>query len=213
MLNDLLEKLRDLDALVAWAGYVGCAAIIFAETGLLIGIFLPGDSLLFSAGLYATGGNLNVWILGAILNVAATAGNQTGYWIGRTTGPAIFKREDSRFFKKSYVTRAHNFYEKHGGKAIVLARFVPIVRTLAPVVAGVANMNYRTFLLYDIVGGIVWVWSIVLAGYYLGLQFPAIKENIELVILIIVFLSITPAIYAWWKERADRHAAAAKPET
>jgi membrane-associated protein len=206
MLNDLFEKFRDLDALVAWAGYIGCAAIIFAETGLLIGIFLPGDSLLFTAGLFAAEGKLNVWLLGALLNVAATAGNQSGYWIGRTTGPAIFKREDSRFFKKSYVTRAHNFYEKHGGKAIVLARFVPIVRTLAPVVAGVANMKYRTFLFFDIVGGILWVWSIVLLGYLLGVHVPAIRENLELAILIIIFLSITPAIYAWWKERGDRRA-------
>ena len=201
MLNDLLDKLRDLNSLVAWAGYVGTALIIFAETGLLIGIFLPGDSLLFTAGLFAAKGHMNIWLLCVLLNIAATAGNQTGYWIGRTTGPAIFKRDDSRFFKKRYVKRAHDFYEAHGGKAIVLARFVPIVRTLAPVIAGVGNMNYRTFLLYDIVGGILWIWSITLLGYYLGLKVPGIEQNLELVILIIIFLSIAPAIIAWYKER------------
>ncbi|HKS07304.1 MAG TPA: VTT domain-containing protein [Gemmatimonadaceae bacterium] len=215
MLNDLLQKFGDLNALVQWAGYVGMAIIIFAETGLLIGIFLPGDSLLVTAGLLASQGygDLNVWLLGLILNCAATAGNQTGYWIGRKVGPRIFVRDDSMFFKKKYVERAHKFYAKHGGKTIIIARFVPIVRTLAPVVAGVGQMNYRTFVLYDIVGGIGWVWSTLLAGYYLGRVFPGIEHNLEYVILFVVFLSILPAIFAWWKEKRSQPTAGVEPET
>lgn len=201
MLNDWLDKLQDLRGLIQWAGYLGTAIIIFAETGLLIGIFLPGDSLLVTAGVLASQGYLNVWLLGLILNVAATAGNQTGYWIGRTTGPRIFKRDDSRFFKKKHVARAHAFYEKHGGKTIIIARFVPIVRTLAPVIAGVGNMKYRTFLMFDIIGGVLWVWSTLLAGYYLGRIFPGIEQNMEYVILLIIFLSVLPMIIAWWKEK------------
>jgi membrane-associated protein len=208
MLNDLLDKFGDLRALITWAGYVGTAAIIFAETGLLIGIFLPGDSLLVTAGVLASQGYLNVWLLGAILNVAATVGNQTGYWIGRTTGPRIFTRDDSRFFKKKHVKRAHDFYEKHGGKTIIMARFVPIVRTLAPVIAGVGNMKYRTFLMYDIIGGIMWVWSTLLAGYYLGRVFPGIEHNMEYVILLIIFLSVLPMIIAYYKEKRSATATA-----
>ena len=207
MLNDLFAKLGDLEALITWAGYVGTAIIIFAETGLLIGIFLPGDSLLVTAGWLAADGHLDIVLLGVILNVAASIGNQTGYWIGRTTGPRIFTRDDSRFFKKKYVTRAHDFYAKHGGKAIILARFVPIVRTLAPVVAGVGNMNYRKFLLYDIVGGILWVWSMVLAGYYLG-QIPGMKDRFEYVVILIIFLSVLPMFIAWWKEKRSATATA-----
>jgi membrane-associated protein len=211
MLNDLLQKLTDLPELIQWAGYLGMALIIFAETGLLFGIFLPGDSLLVTAGLLASQGygNLNVWLLGVILNVAATAGNQTGYWIGRKAGPKVFVRDDSVLFKRQHVERAHAFYAKHGGKTIIIARFVPIVRTLAPVVAGVGMMNYRTFVFYDIVGGIGWVWSTLLAGYYLGRLVPGIEHNLEYVILLVIFLSISPGIIAWWREKRARPTPAA----
>ena len=200
-LSDFLKNLRDLPALIEWAGYIGMSLIIFAETGLLIGIFLPGDSLLVTAGFLASQGFLNVWILGVLLNIAATAGNQSGYWIGRSTGPRIFKREDSRLFNKKHVQRAHDFYARHGGKTIIIARFVPIVRTFAPVIAGVGNMRYSTFLLYDLVGGVMWVWSTLLLGYYLPRVFPGVQDHIEQVILAVIFVSFLPVVWGWWTER------------
>jgi membrane-associated protein len=199
--REFVSKLGDLTALAVWAGYIGMPLIIFAETGLLLGVFLPGDSLLVTAGFLASQGYFNVWLLGAILNVAATAGNQTGYWIGRSAGPKVFAREDSRFFKKKYVDRAHDFYQRHGGRTIIIARFVPIVRTFAPVIAGVGKMNYRKFLFYDIVGGILWIWSTLLIGYYIPRWFPGAKEHIEKVILGVIFLSLLPGVFGWWAER------------
>jgi membrane-associated protein len=207
-LSDLLQKFRNLPDLVHSASYIGMLAIIYAETGLLIGIFLPGDSLLVTAGFIASQGTLNVWWLGVGLTLAATAGNQTGYWLGRSTGPRIFKREDSFFFNKKHVKRAHDFYARHGGKTVILARFVPVVRTFAPVIAGVGNMKYKTFLLFDIVGGVMWVWSTLLIGYYLPRVFPGVENHIEKVILGVIFLSMLPGVYGWWSEirRAKRSA-------
>ncbi|MBX6332135.1 MAG: VTT domain-containing protein, partial [Gemmatimonadaceae bacterium] len=158
-LIDLWHQLSDVQALVQWGGYVVLTAIIFAETGLLIGFFLPGDSLLVSAGLLAAHGTLNVYLMGLILSVAAIVGDSVGYAMGRAAGPRIFTREDSLLFNKKHLYRAHAFYEKHGGKTIVLARFMPIIRTFAPVVAGVAEMRYRDFVLYNVLGGIGWVWG------------------------------------------------------
>jgi membrane-associated protein len=200
-LREFIDKLGDINALVVWAGYIGMPLIIFAETGLLLGVFLPGDTLLVAAGFLASQGYFNVWILGVLLNVAATAGNQAGYWIGRSAGPRVFAREDSRFFKKKYVDRAHDFYQRHGGKTIIIARFVPIVRTFAPVIAGVGNMKYRTFLLYDIVGGVLWVWSTLLIGYYIPRWFPGAKDHIEKVVLAVIFISLLPGVFGWWAER------------
>jgi membrane-associated protein len=200
-IREFIRRLGDLTALAVWAGYIGMPIIIFAETGLLIGVFLPGDSLLVTAGFLASQGYFNVWLLGAILNIAATAGNQTGYWIGRTAGPKVFAREDSRFFKKKYVDRAHDFYQRHGGKTIIIARFVPIVRTFAPVIAGVGKMRYRTFLFYDVVGGIAWIWSTLLIGYYLPRWIPGAKDHIEKVILGVIFISLLPGVWGWWIER------------
>ena len=201
---DLFHRLSDLNALIMWAGYVGLTIIIFAETGLLIGFFLPGDSLLVTAGLLASQGvgNLNVYLLGTILSIAAIVGDSVGYSIGRAAGPRIFSREDSRFFKKAHLIKAHEFYQRHGGKTIVLARFMPIVRTFAPVVAGVAAMEYRQFVFFNVFGGLLWIWSMLFTGYFLGRFVPGIDQHIEKVILIVIFLSILPGIIGWLRERA-----------
>jgi membrane-associated protein len=203
-LSDLFDRLRDLRGLVQWAGYVGLTIIIFAETGLLIGFFLPGDSLLVTAGLLCSQPDfgLNVWLLGIILTIAAIVGDTVGYSIGRATGPRIFTREDSLFFNKKHLLRAAAFYEKHGGKTIILARFMPIVRTFAPVVAGVGQMNYRSFVFYNVIGGVLWIWSMLMTGYVLGRYWPGIDKHIEKVILLVIFLSILPGIIGWWRERS-----------
>ncbi len=203
-LTQLFERLRDLPALVQWAGYVGLTLIIFTETGLLLGFFLPGDSLLVTAGLLASDPafGLNVWLLGLILTVAAIVGDTVGYGIGAASGPRIFTREDSLLFHKKHLLRAQAFYERHGGKTVILARFMPIVRTFAPVVAGVGKMPYRSFLLFNVVGGIAWVWSMLLIGYILGRTVPAVAQHIEKVILVVIFLSILPGIIGWWRERS-----------
>jgi membrane-associated protein len=200
-ISDLLHKYRDLEGLIKAVGYIGLVAIVFTETGLLIGFFLPGDSLLVTAGLLASQDFLNVYVLGALLSVAAITGDQVGYSIGRATGPRIFKREDSRFFNKKHVDAAARFYEKHGGKTIVIARFVPIIRTFAPVVAGVAQMRYRDFVFYNIAGGLLWVWSMLFTGYFLGRYVPGVKDHVEKLILLIIFLSILPGIIGWWRNR------------
>ncbi len=212
-LIDLWHRLTDVEAIVRWGGYVGLTTIVFVETGLLVGFFLPGDSLLVTAGLLASQPDfgLNVYYLGILLSIAAIAGDQVGYYIGHTTGPRIFTREDSRFFNKKHLYRAHDFYEKHGGKTIVLARFMPIIRTFAPVVAGVAQMRYRDFVFYNIAGGLAWVWSMLFTGYFLGRYVPGIAEYLELVIITVIFLSILPGIIGWWRERARARRAAAAP--
>jgi membrane-associated protein len=200
--TELFDRLRDLPALVQWAGYVGMFAIIFTETGLFFGFFLPGDSLLVTAGLLISQGlPLDLVTLGLLLTFAAVAGDTLSYWIGRTSGPRLFAREDSLFFKRKHLLRAAEFYEKHGAKTIVLARFMPIVRTFAPVVAGAASMNYRRFWIYNLFGGVVWIWSMLLVGYFLGSRFPAVGRHLEKVILVVIFLSILPGIIAWLRER------------
>jgi membrane-associated protein len=205
-LSELFARLRDLPALVQWAGYVGLTLIIFAETGLLIGFFLPGDSLLVTAGLLSSQSDfgLNVWLLGAILTVAAIVGDSVGYSVGKLSGPRLFTRENSVLFNKQHLLRAHAFYEKHGGKTIVLARFMPIIRTFAPVVAGIGEMEYRAFLAYNVIGGIAWVWSMLMIGYVLGRTVPAVAQHIEKVILLVIFLSILPGIISWWRERTKK---------
>ncbi len=201
-LTAFFERLRDLPALVQWAGYVGLTLIIFAETGLLAGFFLPGDSLLVTAGLLAADPafGLNVWLLGAILSVAAVAGDSVGYAFGKATGPRIFTRDDSLFFHRKHLLTAQAFYERHGGKAVVLARFMPIARTFAPVVAGVGRMRYGAFVTYNIVGGVLWIWSMLLTGYVLARTVPGVARHVEKVILLVIFLSILPGIIAWWRE-------------
>lgn len=200
---EFFNRLRDVKALVQWGGYVGLTAIVFAETGLVIGFFLPGDSLLVTAGLFASQPQfgLNVYLLGTILSAAAIVGDAVGYWIGRMSGPRLFKKEESMFFKPKYLRQAHDFYERHGGKTIVIARFMPIVRTFVPVVAGAAGMNYARFTAFNVFGGIFWIWSMLFTGYFLGRYIPGVDEHIELVIIVVVVLSILPGLYHWWKAR------------
>jgi membrane-associated protein len=207
LLSELFDRLRDLPALITWAGYVGLAAIIFTETGLFFGFFLPGDSLLVTAGLLASQGLLDVVLLGMLLSAAAIIGDNTNYWIGRYSGPRIFTREDSLLFRRKHLLRAHDFYERHGGKTIVLARFMPIVRTFAPLVAGAAGMNYRTFVFFSVTGGLFWIWSMLLTGYWLGRTMPGVADHIEIVILIVIFLSILPGIISWLRARRKTPAA------
>jgi membrane-associated protein len=201
-LLDFLHRLRDVRGLIAWGGYVGLTAIIFAETGLLVGFFLPGDSLLVTAGLLAaTTGALNVWLLGLLLTVASIVGNTVGYGIGHTAGPRLFTREDSLFFNKKHLYRAHQFYERHGGKTIIIARFMPIVRTFVPVVAGMASMGYRRYTMFNVVGGFAWIWSMLFIGYFLGRYIPGVDQHVETVIIIVIFLSFLPGIIGWLKAR------------
>jgi membrane-associated protein len=181
-------------------GYALLAGIVFAETGLLVGLFFPGDSLLFTVGVVAGAGGLDVVRIIAVLVVASIAGDQTGYWLGRRTGPAIFSRKDSRLFKQEYVTSTTRFYEKHGGKTLIYAKFVPIVRTFAPFMAGVGRMNYGRFLSFNIWGGLGWVLLATLAGYNLG-GIAIIRRNFEKVVLLIVFLSIAPIVLHLLRER------------
>jgi membrane-associated protein len=207
----LWHQLTDLEGLIRWGGYFVLTAIVFTETGLLVGFFLPGDSLLVTAGLLASQGFLNVYVMGVLLSVAAIVGDSVGYAIGRATGPRIFTREDSLFFNKRHLLRAHAFYQRHGGKTIVLARFMPIIRTFAPVVAGVGQMEYRAFVTYNVFGGLLWVWSMLFTGYVLGRYIPGIEDHVEKVIVVVVFLSILPGIIGWWRERRAAAAAAQSP--
>ena len=208
-LLDLFHQLNDLRTLVQAAGYIGLTAIIFSETGLLIGFFLPGDSLLVTAGLLATQPQfgLNIWLLGLLLTVAAIVGNTLGYAIGRYTGPRLFTRDDSLLFKKKHLYQAQAFYEKHGGKTLIIARFMPIVRTFVPVVAGLGTMNFRTYTAYNVLGAVLWIWSMLFVGYFLGLYIPGVEHHITKVILVVIFLSILPGLISWWRERSRPKAA------
>jgi membrane-associated protein len=178
-------------------------AIVFAESGLLIGFFLPGDSLLFSAGLLIATGILkqNIVATIAVIVVAAISGDQVGYQIGRKIGPALFTRPKSRLFDPKNALRARDFFEKYGVKTIVMARFVPIVRTFAPVVAGVGEMKLKVFTTYNVIGGAVWGILVPLAGYFLGKRFPSLEKRIDLVAVIIVFVSVLPMVIEYWRER------------
>jgi len=202
-LTNFLHQVYDVEGIIRWGGMAMLIAIVFAETGLLIGFFLPGDSLLVTAGVFAAAGHLDIWTLLLSVSAAAVIGDQLGYYIGLRTGPRIFTREDSFLFKRAHLMRAHAFYEKHGGKTIILARFVPIVRTFAPVVAGVAEMNYRNFVTYNVVGGILWVWSMSLLGYSLGRVVPDIDRHIHIVIGVVIVLSILPGIIEVWRSRRE----------
>ncbi len=203
-LKHLFHQLTDVETMVRVGGLSAMTAIVFAETGLMVGFFLPGDSLLVTAGVFAANGRLSIWWLNILLVAAAILGDTVGYWIGRKAGPALFNRPRSRFFNPAHLRRAHDFYEKHGGKTIIIARFMPIVRTFAPVVAGMGKMEYRRFLSFNVFGGLLWVVSMTLIGYYLG-QFAWVKNNIEIVIVIVVFVSILPGLIAaaleWLKKR------------
>lgn len=200
-LQQAFHFITDVQGLVQWGGLLMVCIIIFVETGLFVGFFLPGDSLLVTAGLFAAKGDIDLVLLLVLASLCAVAGDQTGYLIGRKAGSALFKREDSRLFKRKHLLKAHDFYEKYGNKTIVIARFVPIVRTFAPAVAGAAGMNYRHFVTYNIMGGILWVFSMVLGGYIMGKAIPNLDKYIHLVIVVVVFLSILPAIIEIYKAR------------
>ncbi|MCS6886539.1 MAG: VTT domain-containing protein [Acidobacteriota bacterium] len=200
-LIELFKTVMDVRALIVWGGYIGLIAIVFAETGLMAGFFLPGDSLLVTAGLFAAKGDLDIWVLNVTLIIAAIVGDAVGYYIGHKAGQALYSRPNSRFFKREHLLRAKRFYDKHGGKTIILARFIPIIRTFAPTVAGAAEMTYRKFAIYNVVGGIAWVTSMTLLGYFLGSAIPNIDKHIHLVIAVVVFLSILPGIIEYFKER------------
>jgi membrane-associated protein len=193
----------DLAKIIETIGYLGVLAIVFAESGLLIGLFLPGDSLLFTAGFLASVGLFNLPLLATSAFLAAVLGDNVGYAFGKRVGPVIFKREDSFWFHKKHVERTQRFYEKHGGKTIILARFVPIVRTLAPVLAGVGNMNYRTFFLYNVVGGFLWAVGLTSLGYFLGSMIPNIDRYILPIIVVIIILSFLPTIWHVIKSRQE----------
>ena len=173
--------------------------IVFAETGLVVTPFLPGDSLLFTAGALASLGNLNVWVLFLLLSTAAILGDTANYWIGKKVGPRAFDGS-IRFLKQEHLRKTEAFYERHGKKTIILARFVPIVRTFAPFVAGVGSMTYRTFLAYNVIGGVLWVAICVFSGYFFG-NIPIVKRNFSLVVLAIIGISILPLLWEWWKAR------------
>ncbi len=205
ILIEFFQKLTALNELIRWGGYTVLFVIVFAETGLMIGFFLPGDSLLVTAGLLASQGLLDIWWLNVLLMTAAIVGDTVGYWIGYHAGPRIFNREESFWFRKSHVERTREFYEKHGGKTIVLARFVPIIRTFAPVVAGVGQMDYKRFLFFNVFGGMGWVGSMTMVGYVLGRTIPDIEKRIHWVILIVIFLSILPIIREIWVARKKNH--------
>jgi len=203
-LTNLFHQLSDLEGIIRWGGLFMLTTIIFAETGLLIGFFLPGDSLLVTAGLLASPGQglMNIQAMAAVLPLAAIVGNSLGYYVGRVTGPRLFTREDSLLFNKKHLYRAHAFYERHGGKTLVLARFMPIIRTFVPVVAGMAAMNFRDFTVYNIVGGVLWIFSMIFLGYFIG-DIPWVRQNVEKVILLVIFLSILPAIIEFIRSRGQ----------
>ena len=201
---EFLAQLYHFDALIRWGGYAVLLVIVFAETGFVAGFFLPGDSLLVTAGLLsAAEGLLQIWLLVPLLSLAAIAGDSTGYAIGYHLGPRIFNREDSRFFHKRHLLRTQRFYETYGAKTIVLARFVPIVRTFAPTVAGAGKMRYRTFLAFNIAGGVGWVASMTLTGFFLGRAIPNIERKIHWVILSVILVSFLPLAREWWISRRN----------
>jgi len=205
IVKNLLHQLYNVRDLVRWGGPLLVCAIVFVETGLFVGFFLPGDSLLVTAGVFAAAGHFSIYWLLFPATICAIVGDQLGYWIGRKMGQRLYAKEDSRFFKRRHLENAHEFYERYGGKTIIMARFVPIIRTFCPPVAGAARMTYSRYLTYDILGGFLWVCGMVLTGYFLGRAVPHIDEEIHWVIAIVIVLSLLPAaIHGWRARRASR---------
>ena len=202
----------DNDELIRTIGYVGLFAIIFAETGLLIGFFLPGDSLLFTAGFLASQGHLDIALLVLVCFVAAVIGDATGYAFGDRVGRRLFTRPESRLFKPEHLLKAESFFTRHGGKAIIFARFIPIVRTFVPVVAGVGSMPYRNFLTYNVVGALAWAVGVPLAGYWLGSAIPSAEHYLEPIIIGIIAVSILPTVIHVWRDSGDDIKAAARQQ-
>src|SRR5690242_10847191 len=204
MISSVLEFLRSLTdperlihllstLLTGWLGYTALAGVVFAETGLLLGFFLPGDSLLFTVGVVSGAGELNIGLINALLMAAALIGDSTGFFLGHHTGPRIFTRQDSLFFKQEYVTRTKQFYDRYGGKTIIFARFVPVIRTFAPFMAGVSQMPYRRFVSFSVFGSLGWVFAMTMLGYELG-SIPLVRRHFDEVVLLIIFISLLPTL-------------------
>ena len=207
--ESFLRTVYNVPELIRFAGLFGLILIIFAETGLMIGFFLPGDSLLVTAGLFAAKGDLNIWTLNVSLILAAIIGDALGYWIGYRTGKALYSRPNSFFFRRDHLIKTHEFYEKHGGKTIIIARFMPIVRTFAPVVAGAAEMTYKQFAIYNVIGGVLWVTSMTLTGFFLGKAVPNLEDHLHILVAVVIFLSLLPALIAWLRAKMSAKKAAA----
>jgi membrane-associated protein len=212
-IQHLLHFLFNVKGLIEWGGTLLVCIIVFIETGFFVGFFLPGDSLLVTAGVFAASGQLNIAELLLLVPICAIVGDQIGYWIGRQAGQALYRREDSFIFRKKHLQRAHDFYEKYGGKTVILARFIPIVRTFCPPVAGAAQMPYGRYFAYDVAGGILWGGGMVLGGYTLGRQIPNISQNIHYVIAVVIVLSLLPPAISVLRARSSgASASSAVPE-
>lgn len=212
-IRHLFHSIYDVEGIVRAGGPLLVCIIVFIETGFFVGFFLPGDSLLVTAGVFSAAGVIPLkWLLIPVM-LCAIVGDQIGYWIGRGAGAALYKREDSLFFKRRHLQRAHDFYEKYGGKTVIMARFVPIIRTFCPPVAGAAGMSYTSYLVYDICGGVLWVGTMILGGHFLGRSIPHIGQKIHYVILVVILLSLLPVIISFWNAHraARREASAAIP--
>jgi len=203
-LKHLLAQIYDVRGLIEWGGTVLVCAIVFVETGMFVGFFLPGDSLLVTAGVFAASGQLRLGWLLSLVTLCAIAGDQLGYAIGHKAGNSLYRRKNSRFFKHEHLQEAHDFYERYGGKTVIMARFIPIIRTFCPPVAGAARMSYTRYLIYDILGGLLWVWSMVLVGYTLGRSVPHVDKKIHYVIAAVIVLSFIPAAYHAWERRRGK---------
>ena len=199
--HDFFSNVYNVPELIRLVGFYGIILIVFAETGLLVGFFLPGDSLLITAGLFAARGDFDFASLILALIPAAIVGNATGYFIGYRTGSALYSRPDSLLFRREHLRMTHDYYVRHGGKTIVLAQFVPILRTFAPVVAGVAQMGYRQFATYNVAGAILWIGSMTTAGYLMGNLIPDIESRIHYVVAIVIAISLMPPALAWFRAR------------
>jgi membrane-associated protein len=207
LIHSFFSNVYNVPELIRLVGFYGIVAVVFAETGLLIGFFLPGDSLLITAGLFAARGDFDFATLILSLIPAAIVGNATGYYIGHRTGKALYQRPDSLLFRREHLRMTHEYYERHGGKTIVIAQFIPILRTFAPVVAGVAEMGYRQFATYNVVGAILWVGSMTTAGYLLGNMVPNIEQRIHYVVAVVIAVSLMPPAIAWLRGRSKRKTA------
>jgi len=203
-LRHLLAQIYDVKGLIEWGGTVLVCVIVFVETGMFVGFFLPGDSLLVTAGVFAASGQLKLGLLLSLVTACAIAGDQLGYGIGRKAGKSLYRKRDSRFFKHEHLQEAHDFYERYGGKTVIMARFIPIIRTFCPPVAGAAKMSYGRYLTYDIFGGLLWVWSMVLVGYSLGRSVPHVEKKIHYVIAVVIVVSLMPAAYHAWQVRRKK---------
>jgi membrane-associated protein len=212
LLQDFFHTVYNVPELIRIVGQYGIPLIIFAETGLLAGFFLPGDSLLITAGLFAARGDLSLPLLVVTLIPAAILGNATGYQIGKRAGKTLYNRRDSLLFRREHLRMTHEYYERHGGKTIIIAQFAPILRTFAPVVAGVAEMGYKNFATYNVVGAILWITSMTVGGYLLGNAIPGIDKRIDVLVMVIIAVSLLPALIAWLRSRSNRSKRSARPD-